>query len=186
MTSQGLTLLLGTTLVGAGAWAVREDLLFHRISNRLTGSLLCVGLGIRMLDGGWSGLEQSLLGVLVGLGCLLPFYIARAMGAGDVKLLAATGALLGPRETFIAAICTLLVGAVLAIMYLAGGAVHAVAQAPEGSSWTMRMAHAHMRIQELRRGRMPYALAIALGSLAAISQSGELTQALNSFWGTAT
>src|SRR6185312_9798891 len=111
MTSQGLTLLLGATVICADGWAVREDLLFHRISNRLTGSLLCVGLVLRTLAGGWSGLEQSLLGVLVGLGCLLPFYIARAMGAGDVKLLAATGALLGPYDTWIAGICTLLVGA---------------------------------------------------------------------------
>jgi prepilin peptidase CpaA len=185
MMSQGLTLLLSATVLGAGAWAVREDLLFHRISNRLTGSLLCVGFAIRMLDGVWSGLEQSLLGVLVGLGCLLPFYIARAMGAGDVKLLAATGALLGPYDAWIAAICTLLIGAVLAVMYLAGGAVRAVADAPAGSSWTMRVTHAHMRVQELRRERMPYALAIALGSLAAIAQSGELTQALNLIWGAA-
>src|SRR5690242_1594481 len=112
MMSQGLTLVLSATLIGAGTWAVRDDLLFHRISNRLTGTLLCVGLAIRMLGGGWSGLEQSLLGVMVGLGCLLPFYIARGMGAGDVKLLAATGALLGPYDVWIAAICTLLIGAV--------------------------------------------------------------------------
>jgi len=185
MMSQAFTLLLSATVVGAGAWAVREDLLFHRISNRLTGSLLCVGLAIRVLDGAWSGLEQSLLGVLVGLGCLLPFYIARAMGAGDVKLLAATGALLGPFDTWIAAICTLLIGAVLAVTYVAAGVVRVVAHAPAGTSWAMRVAHAHMRIQELRRERMPYALAIALGCLAAISQSGELTQALNFSWGAA-
>ena len=183
MTNQGLTLLLSATLIGAGTWAVRDDLLFHRISNRLTGSLLCVGVTIRMLGSGWIGLEQSLLGVLVGLGCLLPFYIARAMGAGDVKLLAATGALLGPYDVWIAAICTLLIGAVLAVIYLAGGAIRAVVQAPAGSPWTMRVAHAHTRMQEMRRERMPYALAIALGSLAAISQSGELMRALNSIWG---
>jgi len=40
-------------------------------------------------------------------------------------------------------------------------------------------------MQELRRERMPYALAIVLGSLAAIAQSGELTRALSSIWGAA-
>ena len=184
MISQGLTLLLSATLIGAGAWAVRDDLLFHRISNRLNGWLLCVGFSIRILGGGWHGLEQSLLGVLVGLACLLPFYVLRAMGAGDVKLLAATGALLGPYDVWIAALCTLLIGAVLAVMYLAGGAVRAVVHAPAGSPWMMRMAFAQMRIQELRRERMPYALAIALGSLAAIAQSGELARALSLIWGT--
>lgn len=183
MMSQGLTLLLSATLLGAGAWAVREDLLFHRISNRLNGALLCVGSVIRILDGGWSGLEQSCLGVLVGLACLLPFYVLRAMGAGDVKLLAATGALLGPRDVWIAALCTLLIGALLAVMYLIGGAVRAVIHAPAGSPWAARIAYVHMRVQELRRERMPYALAIALGSVAAISQSGELMRALSSVWG---
>ncbi len=183
MMSQGLTSLLCATLVGAGAWAVREDLLFHRISNRLNGSLLCVGFVIRFLAGGWGGLEQSFLGVLTGLACLMPFYVLRAMGAGDVKLLAATGALLGPFDVWIAALCTLLIGAVLAVMYLAGGAVRAVVHAPAGSPWGMRIAHAHLRIQELRCERMPYALAIVLGSLAAISQSGELTRALSLIWG---
>jgi prepilin peptidase CpaA len=183
MMSQDLALLLGATLFGAGAWAVREDLLFHRISNRLNGALLCVGLAIRMLAGGWSGLEQSLLGVLVGLGCLLPFYVARAMGAGDVKFQAATGALLGPYDVFIAAICTLLIGAVLAVTYLTVGAARAVARAPAGTSWTMRIAHGHLRLQELRRERMPYALAIALGSLTALSQSHELMRALSPIWG---
>ena len=181
--SQTPALLLSATLICAGVWAVHQDLLFHRISNRLTGSLLCAGLAIRMLAGAWGGLEQSLLGVLVGLGCLLPFYIARAMGAGDVKLLAATGALLGPYDVWIAAICTLLIGAVLAVMYLTGGAIRAVAHAPAGSSWKIRIAHAHLRVQELRRARMPYALAIALGSVAAMSQSTELTRALSPMWG---
>jgi prepilin peptidase CpaA len=183
MTTQDFSLLLCATLICAGAWAVREDLLFHRISNRLTASLLCVGLIIRGVGGGWRGLEQSLLGVLVGLGCLLPFYIARAMGAGDVKLMAATGALLGPYDVWIAALCTLLIGAVLAVIYVAGGAVRAIACAPAGSSWTTRITHAHLRVRELRRERMPYALAIALGSLVAISQSGQLARALNPILG---
>ncbi len=183
--SQTLLSLLSATLICAAGWAVREDLLFHRISNRLTGSLLGVGLVIRTLAGGWSGLEQSLLGILVGLGCLLPFYIARGMGAGDVKLLAATGALLGPYDVWIAALCTLLTGAVLALLFLTGGAVRAAAGAPVGSSWTMRIAFAQMRVQELRRARMPYALAIALGSLAALLLSGELSQAFRPIWGAA-
>jgi prepilin peptidase CpaA len=180
--SQGFTLLLAATLVCGVAWAVREDLLFHRISNRLTGSMLCVGLSMHTLAGAWTGLAQAILGILVGLGCLLPFYIARATGAGDVKLLAAAGALLGPQDAWMAGLSTLLIGAVLAILYLVGGAVRAIARAPAGCSWKMRAAHAHLRVQELRRERMPYALAVALGSLTAGSQSGELTQALSSIW----
>jgi prepilin signal peptidase PulO-like enzyme (type II secretory pathway) len=48
-----------------------------------------------------------------------------------------------------------------------------------------RMTLAHLRVRELRRERMPYALAIALGSLASICLSGELAQALHPIWGPA-
>jgi prepilin peptidase CpaA len=159
-------------------------MLFHRISNRLTGTLLCFGILVRVLIGGLVGLEQSLLGILVGLGCLLPFYILRAMGAGDVKLMAATGALLGPGEVWAAALCTLLAGAVLSVVYLASGTLRALVEAPAGGSWIARVGYAHVRVQEMRRDRLPYALAIAVGSFCAIALSGELTQAVNLLWGT--
>jgi prepilin peptidase CpaA len=38
-------------------------------------------------------------GVAVGLAVLLPFFITGVMGAGDVKLLAAVGAWIGPTNT---------------------------------------------------------------------------------------
>ena len=49
---QDLTLQLFATLLCASAWAVREDLLSHRIPNYLTGSLLCAGLSLQFASCG--------------------------------------------------------------------------------------------------------------------------------------
>jgi prepilin peptidase CpaA len=176
---QGLTLPLTATLLGASAWAVREDLLAHRIPNRLTGSLLCLGFLLQFVFGGWSSLGQAVLGALVGLGVLLPLYLLRAMGAGDVKLLAAIGALLGPHWALVAGINTLIAGGVLAVGYLMVGTVRA-AVVPAGAPWRLRLHHARERAQQLRRERFPYALAIALGAITAVAQRGDL-QALYQF-----
>lgn len=54
-------------------------------------------------------------GWVTGLALLLPLYLLRIMGAGDVKLMAMTGAFLGPQATVGALLCVLLAGGVLAL-----------------------------------------------------------------------
>jgi len=170
---QGLTLPLTATLLGASVWAVREDLLAHRIPNRLTGSLLFLGFLLQFVFGGWSALGQAALGALVGLSLLMPLYLLRAMGAGDVKLLAAMGALLGPYWALVAGINTLIAGGVLAIGYLMIGTLRAALMSA-GAPWSVRLSHARVRAQQLRRERFPYALAIAVGAVGAVAQRGDL------------
>ena len=170
---QGLAIPLIVTLLGASAWAVREDLLAHRISNRLTGSLLCVALALQFAFGGWSGLGHAALGALVGLAVLLPLYVLGAMGAGDVKFLAALGALLDPHWALIAGLYTLIAGAVLAGGHLILGTLRA-AVLPAGAPWVLRIHNARERAQQLRRERFPYALAIVAGVFAAVVQRGDL------------
>lgn len=160
-------------LIAAAVWAVREDMLTHRIPNRLTGALLCTGLALQFAANGWQGLASAVLGVLVGLAALLPFHLMRAMGAGDVKLLAAFGSLLGPSWTFAAAVYTLIAGAALALGYVAVGMVRAAAE-PAGIPWILRVHTARERVQQLRRDRFPYALAISVGVMGTILQRGDL------------
>ena len=167
---QDLTPQLFATLLGASAWAVREDLLFHRIPNRLTGSLLCLGLALHSISEGWSALGAATLGMLVGLAVLLPLYALRATGAGDVKLLAAAGAVLGPYWIALAGAYTLIAGGFLAAGYVLWGATNA-ALAAAGNPWPIRIQTARERAQQLRRERFPYALAIAAGVLAAAAQN---------------
>ena len=73
------------------------------------------GLVYSGLTGGWAGLGDGLLGMAVGLACLLPLYAVGGMGAGDVKLLAGVGAWLGATTTFYAFCVSTVVGAVMAV-----------------------------------------------------------------------
>ncbi len=171
-------LLLVAILIGGAVWAVRADMLTQRIPNRLTGSVLCAGLALQFAGSGWIGLRDSGLGVLIGFTALMPFYLARAMGAGDVKLLAAFGSLLGPASALAAAIYTLLAGAVLALGYLTIGMIRAAAS-PVDAPWRMRIHGARERLRELRRERFPYAMAIATGALGASAQRGDLQNLTN-------
>src|ERR1700675_5068525 len=114
-------LLLSAMLV----LAVYGDLRIHRISNKLTLLGLIVGLGLQSVGGGLQGLTSGLLGASAGLACFAPFYFLRAMGAGDVKLLAAVGAFLGPQGGFYAALFSLLAGGLGAIGYVLWHALRA-------------------------------------------------------------
>ena len=83
------------------------DLESRRIPNWLTVPGLAVGVAANSFLGGWSGLKNSLLGALLGLGLLLPFVLLRSLGAGDWKLAGAVGSFAGP-----ARLADLLIGSV--------------------------------------------------------------------------
>ena len=120
-----LALLAG--LLGAALW---HDLRTRRIPNRLVlwgtvggvllNSMLPAGAGLFQQPFGGLGLLQSLAGAAAGLALLLPMYLLRALGAGDVKLMAMCGAFLGPLAVLEAVLLTLLAGGVLAIAAAAG------------------------------------------------------------------
>lgn len=111
-----------SVLLLVAAWT---DLRSRRIPNALvlSGSvfallahtLLPVGNGFLSDLPGGLGFLAALKGFVFGLLALLPLYWFRAMGAGDVKLLAMVGAFVGPAEIWWALLFTLLAGGVLAI-----------------------------------------------------------------------
>lgn len=91
------------------------DLRSRRIPNALTAGM--GGIGIALAAGGVSGISTgaSLAGFVFGLLLMLPGYSLGATGAGDVKLMAAVGAILGPALVLSAFLCTSLAGGVLAL-----------------------------------------------------------------------
>lgn len=90
------------------------DLRQRRIPNALSFTGMAAGLVLGFWLDGWSGLSTSFLGLLTGGALFLPFYLARGMGAGDVKLMAAVGAFLGPWHVLLAGITVALLGGVIA------------------------------------------------------------------------
>jgi len=67
-----------------------------RIPNWLTLPLIPIALLTHSYATGWSGLTQSLLGLVACALVPLLLFSRAAMGGGDVKLLAALGSVLGP------------------------------------------------------------------------------------------
>jgi len=153
------------------ALAVRQDLVQHRISNVLTFGTFSAGLATHWTLSGPSGFMYALTGGAVGLACLLPFYLAKGMGAGDVKLMAAAGSFLGPFNALVASATTLIFGAVLAIAILvwriAGSraATAAASAAPDGAG------EPGDTMAQIRKERFPYAAAIGLGVMVALWQA---------------
>ena len=108
-------LVTAIVAVGMGAAAV-IDLRTRRIPNILTATMAAVGIGLAAAGFGRVGLGAALLGCLLGLAFMMPGHIFGATGAGDVKLLAAAGALLGPKDTIYAFLYTAIAGGVLALV----------------------------------------------------------------------
>lgn len=111
----GIIIILAGVLIFASV----TDLRSHRISNKLTYSTMIFGIVFYTLTSGMAGFLQSLGGLFLGLALLIVFYLLGGMGAGDVKLMAAVGALLGPQGVFEAFLGTALAGGIYALLVLA-------------------------------------------------------------------
>lgn len=96
--------------------AVFIDLRSYRIPNVLVAAILLLGLAAQITQHGFSGLFAALAGVGIGGLLLLPFYSSGSMGAGDVKLMGAVGALLGPLQVLQAVLATLIFGGAMALL----------------------------------------------------------------------
>ena len=113
----------------------------------------------------------ALAGMALGLGLLLPMYVLRALGAGDVKLMAMVGAFVGPQQVLSATLLTLLAGGVLAALVAASQGVlrqtllnsycmllHSVMRGMGGGN-------ARLDAPPAATGKLPYAIAIAAGNI---------------------
>jgi prepilin peptidase CpaA len=162
------------------ALAVCSDVRTRRIPNAvvfggavlglLFNSALPPGDGLFLQGFGGIGFLPALGGLALGLCLLLPMYALRALGAGDVKLMAMTGAFVGPGAVLGITLLTLLAGGVLALV-VAG--FHGRLKITLSNTWHM------IRYSALRSlageaptleapaaasGRLPYAVAIAAGA----------------------
>jgi prepilin peptidase CpaA len=108
--------LVAVVAVGVGVVACVTDLRHRRIPNVLTFGAAGLALLFHGVVGGVSGLQSAVIGWLVGTALFLPFFLLRGMGGGDVKLMAALGAWLGPGDAFWLAIYASVAGGVMAVM----------------------------------------------------------------------
>jgi prepilin peptidase CpaA len=102
-------------LMGVLVTAMYTDLRSSRIPNWLTYSAMGVALVAHAWLAGLPGALFSLSGLGAGLGLFLILYVTGGIGAGDVKLMAAVGAMLGPSGALLSALLAIAVGGVYAL-----------------------------------------------------------------------
>jgi prepilin peptidase CpaA len=107
--------LKSAVAVGIGLVACVTDLRSRRIPNVLTFGAAAAALVYGGVTGGWSGLGSAVLGWLIGaVAFIVPFALG-GLGGGDVKLLAAIGAWLGPIGAIWVALYTGVAGGIMAV-----------------------------------------------------------------------
>ena len=110
--------VLGVLAAGLAAATV-IDLKTRRIPNVLTGGMFALGLILAATGASGISVPASLMGFCLGLALMMPGYLLGATGAGDVKLMAAVGALIGPVLVINAFLGTAIAGGVLAVIVAA-------------------------------------------------------------------
>lgn len=98
--------------------AAFTDLRGGKIPNWITIPTMATGLAFHTVMNGANGLAHSAKGLGVGFALLILFYSAGGFGAGDVKLAAATGSLLGPADILSAVWAAVIVGGLCAVSLL--------------------------------------------------------------------
>lgn len=154
--------LVGLSMA-VGGLATVEDLRSRTISNWLCLFGLIAGLAAHAALQGWSGLGASLLGALIGFAVFLIFFLLGGMGGGDIKLMAAFGAILGKRQIVHAAVFAAMVGGLMALIYVAYKKLRQLVQRDADGSK-----------QSVRKESIPYAPAISLGVLISFLSEEEL------------
>lgn len=163
-----LGLLAGAAFTLLLAGACVSDVRSRRIPNRLVAALFVGGVVFSILTmPPMAALEGALGGSAVGLALWLPFWLTRVLGAGDVKLAAASGAWLGVAGIVEASLLAAVAGGGLAVWALSRQGGLAVAGARFGA-WMLASRVTGSLAPELtpRERRVPYGVAIAVGAAA--------------------
>jgi|ERR1043166_164757 len=150
--------------------AAFTDVKARRIPNWLTYSAMLLGLVLHSVLYGWGGLLTSAIGGLLFGGTFLFFYLIRAMGAGDVKLAAALGFIVGLGASLQVLFATALAGGAMAILFMVFSG--RVIETLRNTAWIVAFhgqhglqAHPTVNLDNPVALRMPYGLAFAAGTM---------------------
>ena len=142
-TQRGLVVLLPLVLL-LGLSCI-SDLRDRRIPNVLPIGAMLLGITLHGLLAGLQGTLFSASGLLAGLLVMLPFWLLKGLGAGDVKPMGAIGSLLGPGAVLWAGLYSLAAGGIVAVLILLFRRIRGDA------------------LDTIRKSRFSFAPAIALG-----------------------
>ena len=149
------------------------DLRYKRIPNLLTFGAAAAALVYAGVTGGVTGVGLSLGGWGVGCAIFVPWFLLGGMGAGDVKLLAALGAWLGPSDALWTGLYAGLAGGPLALLV---SALRGYLKQSFTNLWCLLMFWRVSGVQPMpgltlrtaASPRLPYAVPIAVGALVTV------------------
>jgi len=162
-------ILLGILVVVAAVYDIR----FRRIPNWLVLAGIVTGIAWNVYSSGLTGLGRGAAGLGLGFILYFPLWLVRARGAGDVKLLAAVGAITGPGNCFWIFLLTAILGGIIALILLM---FHGrVRKTFFNVAWIMRdlvhfrapyQSSGELDVTTTKGMRLPHAAMIAVGAIA--------------------
>lgn len=166
------TLVNITLLLPLAVIITYYDVRYRRIPNAFVLATLAAGIAINAIFSGFAGITASLGGCALGFVLMFLLHIFGAMGAGDVKLFAAIGAVIGAQLVVPTFIVVIITGGLLAVVSVirAGmlvSTMHRVLQILVGllPGWQMPK----FAVPTDRKHTIPYGVAITMGSLISIA-----------------
>jgi prepilin peptidase CpaA len=170
--------IIATTLAFV-ALCVVGDLRTRRIPNLLSGLGMVVGIALNTLYFGHDGLLASIGGLLAAIAVLLFPFAMGGVGGGDVKMMGAIGALLGPRTTLVALLIGMALGGAIMAVHLARlGRLRETLRtvATMAASSVVGGSLEPLRVSAGQPGTitLPYSVPLGLGTLAMLALSGRL------------
>jgi prepilin peptidase CpaA len=159
-----VTVIAALTCAGAGA---AIDLRCRRIPNLLTVPAAGLAILLSLTHGVEQSVTSALLGLALGGLLMLPGYIWGGTGGGDVKLLAAVGAFLGPGLVMRTFLYSAVAGGVLAVgVALSRGRLGATVRG--AAHMLVAPVKARQNIEADASRRFAYGPAIAAGTMLAV------------------
>jgi len=150
--------------------ATATDLWERRIPNWLVVPFLLAGMAVSLGVGGLPALGTSIAGI--GLAVLITgvLWFLKGMGMGDVKLFASIAAWIGPAQFIMAFVATGIFGGIMAVGWAVwhrslGSSLDGAADLFAGFWRKGLRPHPDIVLENPSRLKMPYAPAIALGTV---------------------
>jgi prepilin peptidase CpaA len=169
----GLSVFGAATLVAIVA--ALTDLRSRKIPNLIPLSGCLLGLVLNLWADGWPGAEIAAAGFGTGILLMLPGYLLRVAGGGDLKLVAALGCLLGPWMLISAFVVAALVAGLWAVVQGSRAWINGDARLPFARYGQMlrfllvtgRLTYYRPEEGEVAAMRVPFAPAMAIGTIVA-------------------
>jgi prepilin peptidase CpaA len=157
-------------LIPLAVLIIYHDVRYRRIPNAFVLATLISGLTLNIVSGGLNGGLNSIGGCVLAFILMFMLHVFGAMGAGDVKLFAAIGSVIGAQLVLPTFVVVVLTGGVLALVSTVRSGVftttmHRVLQILVGllPGWQMPK----FTVPADRRHTIPYGVAITIGTIIA-------------------